>query len=295
MDKPSIQMDDLEERDVRRTAAGLIRMLFGILLFILAVYVVSTSIFIFRDSASEGIVLDIPFFILAIVSGIMIVTTSISLYKRRKWLWQKKGEVVKVYIHETRSFVKSKKFRPVMQLLLTVFATLALSIGVAWGFASHEVHYFQTIPKAQPFDITAVTSDNNEEDIYFQPTKDARIYYVIHDKDFTTPFTSKTLFNSHIILSMICKQDRDDLFLVDVTLEDSSTLRGVGCTVVEIRLQQPDPQKVLEFMTAEYATNHSDYYQNNWPLGAGIIGASVLFIVAVWLLPSFWRRRTNLQ
>ena len=94
---------------------------------------------------------------------------------------------------------------------------------------------------------------------------------------------------------MICKQDRDDLFLVDVTLEDSSTLRGVGCTVVEIRLQQPDPQKVLEFMTAEYATNHSDYYQNNWPLGAGIIGASVLFIVAVWLLPSFWRRRTNLQ
>ncbi len=39
MDKPSIQMDDLEERDVRRTAAGLIRMLFGILLFILAVYV----------------------------------------------------------------------------------------------------------------------------------------------------------------------------------------------------------------------------------------------------------------
>jgi hypothetical protein len=94
--------------------------------------------------------------------------------------------------------------------------------------------------------------------------------------------------------SMICKMDLADLYTVDVTLENNTRLYGVGCTVIELRLEGGSHQGAREFMTADYAAHHDTYYENDWPGGAGIIGASALLIVAVWLVPVWIRRRERL-
>lgn len=292
MDKQPIILDNVETREIRRMLRKFGSMLQAMVLFILFALTIGYSISLM---VSGYLKIDVAILIMSVLmcllTGVWLIVEGTYLYKRRKWVWSVKREAVIIFIHDVRSFVKSEIFPVVMQTLLTLASLIALCLGIGWGTTSHNVHYFQAIPGEAPFNITTVISDNNEEDIYFSPLHNQYFYYVIHTKDFTAPFNAKMLFGNRDILSMVCKHDQEDLFVINVVMDDNSTMHGIGCPVVEIRLQQPDLQHVLDFKTAEYASHPGDYYQNNWPLATVVSSASVLSGVAIWLLPFLWRRK----
>lgn len=193
-----------------------------------------------------------------------------------------------------RNNTRSLSTNALLFLFAVLFSMLILFVfvfAIALGFTSHEVHYAQAISNGlptQPFQrITAVT---NDQDIYLQPKGKAFFYYVIHENDFTTHFTSDMFFQGRDILSMLCKDDSDDMYRVDITLDDNSSLFGDGCNVVEVRLEQAD-HSIVEFRTPEYLTHPHDYYQSYWFPVWGICIGSALLTILVWWLPFASRKR----
>jgi energy-coupling factor transporter ATP-binding protein EcfA2 len=176
-------------------------------------------------------------------------------------------------------------------LFFSMLILFVFIFAIALGFTSHEVHYAQAIPNGphtQPFQrITAVT---NDQDIYLQPKGKDFFYDVIHENDFTTHFTSDMFFQGRGILSMLCKDDSADIYRVDITLDDNSSLFGDGCNVVELRLEQSD-HSIVELGTPEYLAHPHDYSQSYWFPVWGICSGSTLLTILVWWLPFAYRKR----
>lgn len=176
-------------------------------------------------------------------------------------------------------------------LFFSVLILFVFIFAIALGFTSHEVHYVQAIPNGQHTQLfQKITAVTNDQDIYLQPKNKAFFYYVIHENDFTTHFTSDMFFQTDDILSMLCKDDSADIYRVDITLDDNSSLFGDGCNVVELRLEQSD-HSIVELGTPEYLAHPHDYYQSYWFPVWGICIGSTLLTILVWWLPFVYRKR----
>jgi len=164
---------------------------------------------------------------------------------------------------------------------LIILGAIPVIFGIYYGVGSHQVTYRSVGQETVAHFLSGDTSSSDQTG-YLQLENDPRLY-VINESDFT-PRLNGNSFGDSDVISFIYRPDSTTS--IDVSATNTSThLQGEAYTIEQITVAGSNGQGPKVYTSSEYNQNPKGFYQNNWPIGGGLVVFGLIIASLALVVP----------